>query len=1747
VAAALFGVVIATAVGGTHKAGLVPQTAAGASRAAPIRNRDRSPGVAPGHGAKPLFTSKPQHLFLTRARGPIFDVRKLKSVVVKRERPEHEEPFGPPDNDEHGSEAKSNETTTLPAKVSPNTIASAATGAPAPDSSFDGLDFANWGAGHPPDPNGDVGPNYYIQTVNTSIGIYDKSNGNRVAAFTFNSFMSQGHFGNLCDTDNFGDPVVLYDSFENRWFITDFAFRLDSSGNVSPQTVFQCMAVSKTGDPVNGGWNFYSILDPGGLGDYPKFGVWPDGIYMSANIFGYSATSSYTGFHVWALNKAQMYAGAPQVSVADFSGDTSDFTLLPANARLQSGAPPAGSPEYFVSTEQFLNAQSVYKLHVDWDKISTSTFTGPSTPAASTCWPNASPANASTPGNAADTLAIRAMAQAQYSNIGGAESLWVSHTVNRGTFSIASCGGTNSNNATLRWYQIDVTGGSVGANDVQASTYDPDGANTFFRFMPSLAVDRVGDMAVDYMKSSSTTNPQIKYAGRLAGDPANTLSQSEQTLIDGTGAQTGNCGGAACIRWGDYSGMALDPNGCEFWTTDEYYATNGLNDLTRIGSFHFPGCTTVGNGTLSGTVTDGTNPLAGATVSLGSRTTTTDVSGAYSFTVPAGTYSTETVTQPGFNTASASTLVVPDGGTLTRNFTLSAAAQSGCFTDNTQAAFQRGVPSIGCDLTSSPGNVILSNAPNVDQQNTAGTTTGTGTITNVSWAAQTFTAGVSGQLMKVDFPLFCANGCTSNPNLTVSIRATSGGLPTGADIASTSISGDNSGNTDTFTASFASPPTLTAGTQYALIVRTVSSPGTGGYFWIRSSPSTYAGGQRVISANSGSTWAADSTRDYNFHTYVSTGFAPSATLVSSLRDANPAAGSSAQWTTLSYSASTPAGTSVKFQVAASNSQYGPFNFVGPDGTASTFFTTSGASLSQFNGFRYLEYKAFLATSNSSVTPSLSSVQTCFQDVVTTAATTLAPAAASGTFGGTTTLSASLTAGGNPVPGESVAFTLNGAPVGGATTDASGVATLSNVSLAGIGAGSYPTGVGASFAGDAGYGPSTGSSSLTVAKADQSISISQHAPASAHFGDHFSVSATGGGSGNPVTFGSSGACTNSGADYTMTGSGVCTVTYDQAGNGNYNPAPELTEFVNSEKADQTITVTMQAPPSAVYGTGFTVAANGGGSGNPVTFGSSGACTNSGATFTMTSGTGTCTVTFDQAGNDNYNPAPEVTESVTAQKADQTITVTTNAPATAPYNSSFGVDANAPAGPVSFSSGGVCTNAGPNFTMTSGTGSCSVHYDQPGDGNYNAAPQVTETVTAQKVDQSISFAPLPDRTYGDSDFDPGAAASSGFAVSYASTGSCSIVGGVVHLTGAGSCKVTASQGGNADYNAAPSVDQTFSIGKALLTITANDRDKFYGQALSLGTTAFTASGLVGSDSVSGVTLTSSGADAGAAPGTYPIVASDAVAGSGTDLDSYTVDYVDGTLTVRQPGLVGLTSLSVKTTGGMIDSFDSSAGPYGPANKGNGALAISNGVVYIAGVTVSGDVRSTQSSVTITKTGIVSGNVTAGTSIFGAGSVGGTKTQNSPSAALTAPTVSACSPFSSAAGISGGTFVYAPKNGNLKVNGGTVTLANGTYCFHNIVLAAGTTLEVDGPVKIHLTGKLTSNLGQLNNTTGVPANLSIDTSYVVTGTGVHIAGGPGAYMTIVAPGAGVTVSGGSFFGTLLGGTLLLNGNAAVHEDLH
>jgi uncharacterized repeat protein (TIGR01451 family) len=326
------------------------------------------------------------------------------------------------------------------------------------------------------------------------------------------------------------------------------------------------------------------------------------------------------------------------------------------------------------------------------------------------------------------------------------------------------------------------------------------------------------------------------------------------------------------------------------------------------------------------------------------------------------------------------------------------AAGSTCPTDTAQADFQAGVAS-NLDLTSSPGNVKLATSGasggTVDQQNTMTTLNGDA-FTNTVWTGQTFTAHASGALTKVDVNLFCSF-CTIGvpPAIIVSIRAASGGLPTGGDLASSSLNITNyaTGGQAFFSATFAAPTNITSGNQYAIVIHASAAYGTSGKNLGFSDSAAnasqggdvYGGGSLIHSTNGGTSWnviqysVAPTTSDGGFRTYVggNSGYNSIGDLISSMKDSNPPAGTSPTWSTLSWTSVVPTSTAVKFQAAASNSLGGPFNFVGPDGTSGTYFTTTNASLSQFNGSRYLKYRSFLSTSNSSSTPVLNDATVCY--------------------------------------------------------------------------------------------------------------------------------------------------------------------------------------------------------------------------------------------------------------------------------------------------------------------------------------------------------------------------------------------------------------------------------------------------------------------------------------------------------------------------------------------------------------------------------------------------------------------------------------------------------------------------------------------------------------------------------------------------------------------------------------------------
>jgi hypothetical protein len=997
------------------------------------KQADGNPSDGKSKGKKPARIGPPVEHELKKASGKVLDLRKLPKTppVPRREKPRPpKEPVVP---DPIMIETDASATVRADA-INLQPIVTAA--APAPIITFEGLDRENWGAGSPPDTTGDVGPTWYIQAVNTSVGIYRKSDGVQEAAFTFDTLMSQGNFGNLCDTDNFGDPVVLYDTFEDRWILTDFAFATDGGGNTLAPA-FQCFAVSMTGNPLTGGWHFYSIEVPDGLHDYEKLGVWTDGIYMSANMFSFGAGSSFQGARAWAINKFQMYAGSPSVQIVSFDIGTGDFTVVPSNARLQTGTPPPGTPNLFLSTWNYLNGVSVYKFHVDWNRISLSTFTGPDVPLAGTSWPNAAVANVPQPGTATllDALQIRAMVQNQYTNFGGVESLWVPHTVRRGN---------TTGFAAPRWYQVNVTGGTVAASIPQAATWDPDAANVLHRWMPSLAVDRAGNLAMSYSTSSATEFPSIRYAGRLASDPVNTFSQTEQTLFAGTASQT------TSTRWGDYSSVMLDPDGCTFWITNQY-ANPVSQDFdkrwkTHIGAFRYAECTTVGaGGTISGTVTEtpGGSPVPGATVRLGVRTALTDGSGGYSFTnLPAGTYPSIWASKQGYVSSSPATIVVNDSATTTQDFALALSPTNACLVDTAKADFETGVLT-DVDASTTPGDVALANPPATDPKNTTLGTQGAG-FNTVTWLGQTFTPTISGPVVRVDMNFFSLNcGALTMPNVTLAIRNAAANLPTGADLGTATIAGFCNGAGGWFTANFATPVSLTAGTQYALVWRAAAAIPAGtpapGYFGTVSAATgatsvqnPYAGGRRASSSNSGSTWAGaagNANNDHGFVIYVDQGYAPQGTLVSSTKDSNPLAGLTPVWGNLSWTATSPSNTTVRFQVAASNQASGPFVFVGPNGTGSTYFTTSPAPLSQFFGSRYLQYKAYLATTDTVVTPVLHEVSVCYADTDCSGPAPVISASSSvcaNATGNTATAPAGMTA---------YAWSIvNGSITGGSTTD-----------------------------------------------------------------------------------------------------------------------------------------------------------------------------------------------------------------------------------------------------------------------------------------------------------------------------------------------------------------------------------------------------------------------------------------------------------------------------------------------------------------------------------------------------------------------------------------------------------------------------------------------------------------------------------------------------------------------------------------
>jgi hypothetical protein len=443
------------------------------------------------------------------------------------------------------------------------------------------------------DNNGSVGNDQYVEMVNTDYQVWSLNRPTKTALsllgpVSINTLWAG--FGGACETQNAGDPIVLYDKLANRWLLSQFTSDPDAGG-----VFYQCVAVSKTAD-ATGQYNRYAFAVPGGdFGDYPHYGVWTDAFYVMAHNFKPDASSSSGfSFHAacfGAMDRTKMLAGDP-TATWQVVLDPSEGGHLPAD--LDGFAPPpAGAPGIFTSVHK--DGMYLYRMKVD--------FATPANTAKTlqAIMPIA-PANAACGGGncipqpnsvlTLDSLADRLMFRLAYRNFVDHESLVVSHSVDPGIPGVVS---------GVRWYEFRISGQPNAVCATYPCTYQQgtiaDAPNGRSRWMPSIAQDGAENILVGY-STTGTLEPtdahSIRYTGRTKTDALGTMTSPETIIFTGNRNEVADPLGAVLPgRWGDYTSTSIDPaDDCTFWHVNQYYrqgqgGNTNFDWSTRIASASF--------------------------------------------------------------------------------------------------------------------------------------------------------------------------------------------------------------------------------------------------------------------------------------------------------------------------------------------------------------------------------------------------------------------------------------------------------------------------------------------------------------------------------------------------------------------------------------------------------------------------------------------------------------------------------------------------------------------------------------------------------------------------------------------------------------------------------------------------------------------------------------------------------------------------------------------------------------------------------------------------------------------------------------------------------------------------------------------------------------------------------------------------------------------------------------------------------
>jgi hypothetical protein len=419
------------------------------------------------------------------------------------------------------------------------------------------------GGSRPFDPSGAVGPNHYVQMINaTTFRVYNKATGSPMG-----SAQSLGALWNP-DTQNNGDPIVMYDKAADRWFLAQF-------GSFFNNEIY--IAISTTGDPL-GSYYTYTFESPA-FPDYLKFSVWQDGYYMTAN------TSSQ---RVFAFERDAMIAGTPGARsvYASFNPPDGGGFFVPLTGCASDGTlPPAGTPCPIFSYSDNgwgggnQDRVNIYKMTVNWTPATpTASITTANnvTAASFDASYNSSWNDVSQPGTTQklDGIGGVCMYRAQWKTWEGYNSVVLNWAVKIST-----------SQRSIKWCELRQNQSTGTWSMYQEGIYTPDSDT---RWMGSIIMDDNGSIGLSYMKTNATNNlyPGLYYTGRRSCDPLGTLPITEQLVVAGAGSQTGT------NRNGDYAHGCLDTDGTTIWCTSEYMggATGGSSARTRIFSYQIEPC-----------------------------------------------------------------------------------------------------------------------------------------------------------------------------------------------------------------------------------------------------------------------------------------------------------------------------------------------------------------------------------------------------------------------------------------------------------------------------------------------------------------------------------------------------------------------------------------------------------------------------------------------------------------------------------------------------------------------------------------------------------------------------------------------------------------------------------------------------------------------------------------------------------------------------------------------------------------------------------------------------------------------------------------------------------------------------------------------------------------------------------------------------------------------------------------------------